>query len=78
MSSFGAGTIFAAAVVAAQMPAAPSPPSQTFRSGAELVEVDVRVFKDGRFVTDLGPDDFELAEDGVSQKIRSVILTGSR
>jgi len=74
MRSFGAGVIFATAAVAAQTPAPPQPPPQTFRSGAEIVEVDARVFKDGRFVTDLGPDDFELTEDGVPQKIRSVIL----
>jgi VWFA-related protein len=77
MRIFGAGVIFAAAAVAAQTPATPQPPPQTFRSAAEIVEVDVRVFKDGRFVTDLGPDDFEITEDGVAQKIRSVVLIGA-
>jgi VWFA-related protein len=52
------------------------PPSvQTFRSGAQIVEVDVRVLgKDGKFVTDLGLADFEISEDGVPQKIQSVVL----
>jgi len=77
MRSFGAGLILVAALVAAQTPAPPQSSSQTFRSGADTVEVDARVFKDGRFVTDLGPDDFELTEDGVPQKIRSVVLIGT-
>jgi VWFA-related protein len=51
---------------------------QTFRSGAQIVEVDVRVLgKDGRFVTDLGVPDFEITEDGVPQKIQSVVLIGA-
>jgi len=49
-------------------------PPQTFRSGAQAVEVDVRVTKDGRFVGDLRPADFEILEDGVPQKIQSVLL----
>ena len=55
----------------------PPAPPQTFRSGAQIVEVDVRVLKDGTFVTDLGSDDFEIIEDGVSQKIHSVVLVNS-
>src|SRR5262249_26655421 len=51
----------------------PAPP-QTFRSGTEIVEADVRVTKDNRFVTDLGRDDFELVEDGAPQKIQSLVL----
>ena len=60
-------------------PAAPPPaPGQTFRSGAQVVQVDVRVTgKDGKFVTDLGLPDFEITEDGVPQKIQSVVLIGS-
>jgi VWFA-related protein len=57
-----------------QQPPLPAPP-QTFRSGAQIVEVDVRVLgKDGRFVTGLGVPDFEISEDGVPQKIQSVVL----
>jgi VWFA-related protein len=51
------------------------PGVQTFRSGAQIVEVDVRVLgKDGKFVTDLGLADFDISEDGVPQKIQSVVL----
>jgi VWFA-related protein len=49
-------------------------PAQTFRSGAQIVQVDVRVLKDGRFVTDLGAGDFTIKEDGATQKIESVVL----
>ena len=50
-------------------------PPPTFRSAADLVEVDVRVFdKDGRFVTGLSGDDFTLAEDGTPQKIVNATL----
>jgi VWFA-related protein len=52
----------------------PQQPPQTFRSGAQIVQVDVRVLKDGNFVTGLTPADFEIKEDGVSQKIESVVL----
>ena len=53
------------------------PAVQTFRSGAQIVEVDVRVLgKDGKFVTDLALADFEITEDGVPQKIQSVVLIG--
>jgi len=53
------------------------PPPQTFRSGTQLVQVDVRVLKDGRFVTDLGPSDFTIKEDGVAQKVETVVLIGA-
>ncbi|HTM26432.1 MAG TPA: VWA domain-containing protein [Vicinamibacterales bacterium] len=66
-----------AALLASQAPSPPQPP-QTFRSGTDVVEVDVRVFKDGRFVMDLGPDDFVLTEDGAPQKIQSVVLVGAQ
>ena len=66
-----------AALLAAQAPS-PPPQPQTFRSGTAVVEVDVRVFKDGRFVMDLGPDDFVLTEDGAPQKIQSVVLVGAQ
>jgi VWFA-related protein len=47
---------------------------ETFRSGAQVVQVDVRVHRDGTFVTDLGAADFQIKEDGVPQKIVSVLL----
>jgi VWFA-related protein len=60
---------------AGSQPAPPPAAPQTFRSGAQIVEVDVRVLgKDGKFVTDLGLADFDISEDGVPQKIQSVVL----
>lgn len=55
----------------------PQPAPQTFRSGTQLVEVDVRVLENGRFVADLGPGDFRILEDGVPQQIQSVTLIGA-
>jgi VWFA-related protein len=47
----------------------------TFRTGVQLIEVDVRVFdKDGRFVTDLTKDDFEVLEQGVPQHLDAMYL----
>lgn len=46
----------------------------TFRSGLELVRVDVAVTRDGHPVTDLGPGDFVLRDNGVPQKVREVIV----
>src|SRR5205809_6421848 len=51
--------------------------SQTFRSGTQIVQVDVRVLENGRFVTDLGPSDFTIKEDGVAQKVESVVLVAA-
>ncbi|HTI36751.1 MAG TPA: VWA domain-containing protein [Vicinamibacterales bacterium] len=49
----------------------------TFKSGTQLVEVDVRVFdKSGRFVTTLAPEDFEIKEDGAVQPITTATLVG--
>jgi VWFA-related protein len=71
--------LLAALLTAAGSRQAPPPAApQTFRSGAQIVEVDVRVIgKDGKFVTDLGAADFEIAEDGVPQRIQSVVLVGT-
>lgn len=60
--------VWLAALGGTQDPPPQPPPS--FKSGVQLVEVDVRVFgKEGRFVPDLTRDDFELIEDGVPQSI---------
>jgi VWFA-related protein len=50
----------------------------TFRSGTQVVEVDVRVFdENGRFVPELTARDFTLSEDGVAHTIQSVhLVTG--
>ena len=68
------------AVVVAQFAAQPPAQDQTqpFRTGVQAVEVDVRVIaKNGQFVTDLTPDDFQLFEDGVPQRILSAVLVTS-
>lgn len=52
---------------------AQTPQQPTFRSGVQLIEVDVRVFDpDGRFVTDLSKEDFEVLEQGTPQRIESM------
>jgi len=59
-----------------QPPSGQQPP--TFQSGTQVVQVDVRVFaKDGHFVTDLKPEDFEVKEDGVPQPIGDLALIGA-
>lgn len=52
-----------------------SSPPQPFRTATELVEVDVRVLdRDGRFVTTLTADDFELMENGAPRPIDVLYL----
>src|ERR671920_741416 len=58
------------AAAGAQQPAA----APTFRSGTQIVEVDVRVLQNGRFVTDLTASDFRISENGVSQQVLSAVL----
>ena len=54
---------------------AQAPQQPTFRSGIQLIEVDARVFdKDGRFVTDLAKEDFEILEQGIPQRIDAMFL----
>jgi Ca-activated chloride channel homolog len=57
----GAGVVAAAALVAGQQP--------VFRAGVAAVRVDVLVTSDGRPVTGLGRDDFELRDNGVVQHV---------
>ena len=55
----------------------PQQPPPAFKSGVQLVEVDVRVFDaSDRFVADLTRDDFELLESGAAQKIDAMYLVG--
>lgn len=49
----------------------------TFQAGAQLVQVDVRVFDQaGRFVEDLTIDDFEVFDRGVRQAIGAAFFVG--
>jgi VWFA-related protein len=45
-----------------------------FRGAANLVYVDVYPKRDGRFVSGLGPGDFQVFEDGVPQKVETFEL----
>ena len=65
----------AAAVMTAQTPPAPTQPVQTFRTGTDLVMVDVAVRDGGRAVTGLRAEDFVLTDNGVRQRIDSVEAT---
>ena len=55
-------------------------PQPRFRAGTTLITVDAIVRdRDGRFVTDLKPDDFEVLEDGKPQTIETFyVVTGGR
>jgi VWFA-related protein len=62
------------AVLSAQAPSGPQDPP-TFRSGVDLIEVDVVVTdRQGNPVRDLTRDDFEIVEDGRSQTVRTFSL----
>ena len=68
----------ALAVALSAAAGAQQPQQPVFRSGVQVVEVDARVFdRDGRFVTDLTIDDFEILEDGVPQDIVALTLVGT-
>ena len=69
-----AALVLAAALVpaAGRGQDAPRPPALSFGSDVGVVRLDVTVVgSDGRFVTDLREDDFELREDGTRQPIAS-------
>ena len=59
-----------ASVVAQQLP--------RFRAGANLVRVDAYITADGKPVSDLTVEDFEVLEDGVVQKVESFQLIQPR
>lgn len=54
--------------------AAASLPAQTFRSGVDAVSVDVLVTRDGRPVAGLTADDFTLLDNGVEQRIDTLLF----
>jgi VWFA-related protein len=76
------GIAFLMAVSAAMLhgqgqsqPQQPQQPQITFRAEVNYVEVDARVLdRDGKFVTGLKPEDFQLFEDGKPQKIAAFSL----
>jgi VWFA-related protein len=55
----------------AQAPSQGQPPTPVFRAGANFVRVDAFAMKDGKPVTDLKMEDFEVSEDGVPQKLET-------
>ena len=70
-----AAAAFIALGVALQQAPLPAPPEGPFRSSTSLVEVDVVVKDgDGRFVSGLTADDFEVLEEGTPQAIQHFYL----
>jgi VWFA-related protein len=69
-----AGSVVAmAAVAGAQDPPQQPPEQPVFRAGVNLVRVDVSVFgRNGEFIENLQPQDFEVREDGIPQKVETV------
>jgi VWFA-related protein len=71
--------VLATSVVAGQQPPPPqTPPQPTFRVEANYVRVDVYPTLNGRIVSDLTRDDFEILEDGVAQKVDSFVHVVAR
>jgi VWFA-related protein len=61
--------VLLAAALTAQEPPQQQP---VFKSATQVVEIDARVFdKEGRFVSNLTRDDFEVLEDGAPQQIQT-------
>ena len=60
--------ISAAALVAAQAPQTPAP-GPSFRSGVELVSLNVTVMEGAHYLTDLEQSDFNVYEDGAKQEV---------
>jgi VWFA-related protein len=71
--SWAVAVLFGAQAIAGQNPPAPSAPAkseQVIRSRADLVTSDVIVRdRQGRFVSDLKQDEFDVYEDGVKQEV---------
>src|SRR5688572_25115209 len=63
-------TVSVAALHAQGQPPPPQQPPITFRAEINYVEVDARVLdKQGKFITGLKPEDFQIFEDGKPQKV---------
>jgi VWFA-related protein len=71
----GPVSVTLAAVISSALLAQEQP---RFRAGANLVRVDAYVTADGKHVTDLTMDDFEVLEDGVPQHVESFQLIQPR
>src|SRR5690349_17331283 len=70
-------TLMAAAVTmrAQGQPQPPQQPPITFRAEINYIEVDARVLdQQGKFVTGLKPEDFQVFEDGKPQKVSAFSL----
>ena len=65
---------FTAAAAVAALTAAPQQPPQVFRSGIEVVELDVSVTRGGVPVQGLTARDFALTDNGIAQDVDSVTL----
>ncbi len=72
------GVVLASGIVLAAQTPPPQAAPPAFRSGVQIVEVDVRVFDEaGRFVADLALEDFALDEGGVPQTIDAIYVVGA-
>ena len=67
-----AALVAGTALLQAQTQPPAAPPVQTFRTGTDVVMVDVTVRDGGRMVTDLRAEDFVVTDNGVRQRIDSV------
>ena len=66
----GAAVVSALDLVGRAQPSSPSPEPPRFRVGVDVVRMDVVVTDgDGNLVTDLGPDEFEVRQDGTLQPV---------
>ena len=76
--AIAAGVVASLGSVAGQgqgQPQAPQQPPLTFRAEVNYVEVDTRVLdQQGKFITDLKAEDFEVLEDGRPQKVTAFSL----
>jgi VWFA-related protein len=73
LTVLGSGPFAAGSRGTPQAQKPPANPQQvpTFRTEARLVRVDAYVTADGRAVEDLRPEDFDVLEDGVRQKVET-------
>ena len=63
------GAVVTLAAQSSQAP--PDPQLPTFRTQTDLIRVDMYATRDGKLVTDLRPDEVEIYEDGVRQRVET-------